>query len=116
MSETENRSPHIDYVPDVKNFTYQRGNYGKPKEIRMSNIKWHKVNEQVELVRNALAKMYPSHLLPGYEFDDAMIRCVERWQRDNGYSDNGVLNKEQTMLIAEQDGNVFEVVGPDVRL
>lgn len=116
MSEENNRSPHIDYVPDVNNFTYQRANYGKPTEIRMSNIKWDKSNEHVELVRNALAAMYPTKLLPGTEYDKAMINVVERWQRDNGYQDTGVLSKEQVLIIAEQDGNKFTVVGPDVRL
>jgi hypothetical protein len=99
-----------DEVPVVEDFNLQRGNYGDPNAVRMSNVKPGKDNVEVALVRNALSALYPRAVKPGSEYTYDMERAVKKWQKRLEHEITGVITRDEATMLGEQATPPFGVV------
>jgi len=97
-------------VPVSNDFNYQKGNYGDPNAVRMSNVKPGKDNVEVELVRNALSKLFPRAVKPGSEYTYDMERAVKKWQKRLEHEQTGVITRDEAIMLGEQEDPSFNVV------
>ena len=79
------------------------------KNIRLSNIKQGKSNVQVETVKSALNKLYPSFVPPGDEYDFNMTQGVLRLQERLGTAITGIITREELKALSELTEVEFNV-------
>lgn len=97
-------------VPVQEDFNLQRGNYGDPNAVRMSNVKPGKDNVEVALVRNALSVLYPRAVKPGSEYTYEMERAVKKWQKRLDHEITGIITRDEAIMLGEQADPTFSVV------
>ena len=88
---------------------YPAPNLSYVNRIKMNNIKRGMTNLHVQIVREALSRVYPA-IVPAKPpiYDDQMAAAVRQYQYDIGSVVTGDLTRDEVVNLSE--GNDFTVV------